>query len=529
VSQPHPGLPPAAEGHYRWFVLANVMIGTFMAVLDATIVNVGLASIMASFGTTVDTIQWVITAYMLVSTVLLPSSGWFADHLGYKRTYIVALALFTAGSLLCGLAWSERSLIAFRVVQGVGAGLLMPVGMAIVTREFPPQQRGMVLGFWGIAAAASISLGPLVGGYLIDNLGWRAIFTVNVPIGIVGLAVTAAVQREHKLGGSAAFDVPGFVSMVVFLGGLLLALSAGNAQWNSGGWTSTYVLTCFAASAVGLLVFLTRELTAEHPLIELRLLRIPTFAIMNVILFLFGVGMFGSTFLMPLYLQNALGYTALQTGALFLPVGLLQGFLSPAAGLLSDRVSARMPAFVGVVLLGASLVLNAQLSLDTEHRWLVGVLCLRGVGAGFAFTPLSAIALSEIPREKMAQASGMFNVIRQVGGSVGIAILGAVEAGRMAMHVAMYGQAIDPAAPAVRSVLGALQAHALHAAGSGVATAATQARSLLFGRLTTEAFVAAVDDCFLIAGLITLVGVIPILLVRVHRRERAAAAPAAAE
>ncbi|HEX9006322.1 MAG TPA: MFS transporter, partial [Bacteroidota bacterium] len=172
---------------YRWWLLANVMIGTFMAVLDATIVNVGLPKIMAAFGVDVDKVEWVMTAYLLVFAVMLPTSGWVADHWGYKRTYVAALAVFTAGSFLCGLSWDENALIVFRVIQGAGAGFLMPVGMAIVTREFPPEKRGVALGFWAISAAASVSLGPLIGGYLIDNLDWQAIFDVNVPVGIVGI------------------------------------------------------------------------------------------------------------------------------------------------------------------------------------------------------------------------------------------------------------------------------------------------------------------------------------------------------
>ena len=408
----------------------------------------------------------------------------------------------------------------------------MPVGMAIATREFPAAQRGMVLGFWGIAAAASISLGPMLGGYLIDTLGWRAMFTVNVPVGVFGVAFTLVVQREIKGKVSSRLDVPGFVAMTLFLGGLLLALSAGNASWNTGGWSSTYVLTCLAVSLVGLAAFLVRELTTRYPLIELRLFRDFNFAATNVIMFIFGVGMFGSTFLMPLYLQNSLGYTALQTGALFLPVGLLQGVLSPVSGLLSDRIDARIPAIFGVSVLGVSLAMNSRLSLQTEHAWILGLLLWRGIGAGFTFTPLGALALKNISREKMAQASGLFNVVRQVGGSVGIAVLGAIEAHRVIFHTAMLGQSVDASSPVVHSTLFGLQTRAVAQAGSTVGTAAAQAKALLFGYLANTAFVRAIDDCFLIAGLITLVGVVPIIVLRSRKRAAieavAPGAPAAA-
>lgn len=309
---------------YKWWVLANVMIGTFMAVLDATIVNVALPKIMASFGITVDKAEWVITAYMLVFAILLSTSGWIADHFGYKRTYLLALFLFTLGSFLCGLAWNEDALIMFRIIQASGAGLLTPTGMAIITREFPPQQRGIAIGFWSIASAASVSLGPMIGGYFIDNINWNTIFNINVPVGIVGLFATIIIQREYKTEHTRSFDVLGFVSMAVFLSALLLALTDGNAAWNTRGWTSPFIVSCFAISAVSLVVFLSVELTIAHPLIDLRLLKDFNFSLANCILFIFGFGMFGSTFLLPLYLQTSLGYTAFQAGSLFLPSGLFK-------------------------------------------------------------------------------------------------------------------------------------------------------------------------------------------------------------
>ncbi|HLP18177.1 MAG TPA: DHA2 family efflux MFS transporter permease subunit, partial [Bacteroidota bacterium] len=324
---------------YKWWVLVNVMIGTFMAVLDATIVNVALPKLMASFGVDVDKAEWVITAYMLVFAVMLPTSGWVADHFGYKKTYFMALFLFTFGSFLCGLAWNEDVLILFRIVQAAGAGFLMPVGMAIVIREFPPRERGMALGFWAIAAAASVSLGPLIGGYLVDNISWNAIFDVNIPVGLLGLFATVVIQREYKTAQTRSFDMLGFVSMSVGLVALLLALSDANAAWNTGGWTSPFILGCFAVTAVCFTLFITVELTVKHPLIELDLFKNFNFAVTNGILFIFGLGMFGSTFLLPLYLQNSMGYTAFQTGVMFLPVGILQAMASPVAGYLSDKVN----------------------------------------------------------------------------------------------------------------------------------------------------------------------------------------------
>jgi DHA2 family multidrug resistance protein len=499
---------------YKWLVLGNVMIGTFMAVLDSSIVNVALPTLMASFGVTVDKIEWVATAYLLVLAVMLPTSGWVADHFGYKRTYALALTLFTTGSLLCGLAWNENVLIAFRVIQGAGAGFLMPVGMAIVTREFPPERRGIALGFWGVAAAASVSFGPLIGGYLIDNFSWHEIFFVNVPVGLVGIFATIVIQREYKTEHVRSFDFLGFVSVSVFLTFLLLALADGNASWNTGGWTSTFIITCFTLSAIGLIVFLITELSVKHPLIELNLLKDFNFGVTNIILFIFGLGMFGSTFLMPLYLQNSLNYTPFQAGLVFLPVGILQGTMAPIAGYLSDKMDARIPATVGIILLGISMYLNYFLSLFSMHSQIMLPLYLRGFAMGLMFTPLSTLALSNIPRHKMAQASGLFNVIRQVGGSFGVALFGTLLTRRVNFHNTIYGNAVCQYSPSFKKTLQNLEYFSQHAAGGSLYQCNARGKALIINHVVEQAFVSAVNDDFLIAGAITIACLIPIFFLR---------------
>lgn len=499
---------------YKWLVLGNVMIGTFMAVLDASIVNVGLPTLMASFGVTVDKIEWVMTAYLLVLAVMLPTSGWIADHFGYKRTYLLALAVFTTGSFLCGIAWNENALIAFRIIQGAGAGFLMPVGMAIITREFPPERRGIALGFWSIATAASVSFGPLIGGYLIDNFSWHTIFYVNVPVGLIGIFATVVIQREYKTEHSRSFDFLGFTSVAVFLTFLLLALADGNASWNTGGWTSTFIMTCFVLSGIGLITFLLVDLNVKHPLIELKLLKDFNFGITNIVLFIFGLGMFGSTFLMPLYLQNSLNYTPFQAGLVFLPVGILQGTMAPIAGFLSDRVDARIPAAVGVVLLGISMYLNYFLSLFSMHSQIMFPLYLRGFAMGMMFTPLSTLALRNVPKHKMAQASGLFNVIRQVGGSFGVALFGSLLTRRVLFHGATYGIAVNQYSPAFNNTMHYLEHFSQHVVGGSMYQCTVRGKALIINHVEQQAFVSAVNDDFLIAGAITIACLVPIFFLR---------------
>lgn len=505
---------------YKWWLLANVMVGTFMAVLDATIVNVGLPKIMASFGVGLDKIEWVITVYMLAMAVMLPTSGWLADKFGYKRMYFLGLLVFTLGSLLCGLSHDENTLIISRIIQGLGAGTIQPLGMAIITREFPPSQRGIAIGFWSIAAAASVSFGPLIGGYLVDNFSWQLIFYVNVPMGIIGLLATIIIQGEYKSKRTRKFDLVGFISVVTFLPLMLFALSEGNAATNSAGWTAPYILICFAISIIALAVFITTELTVSEPLIDLRLLKNHNFGIAMLILLIFSIGMFGSTFLMPMYLQNSLGYTALQAGAVFMPVGIIQGIMSPFAGIVSDKINAKIPITIGVILLALSFWINNQLSYLTEHNFIMISLYLRGFAMGILFTPLSTISLLEIPREKMAQASGLSNTIRQLGGSLGVAILATLLSTRVSYHSEIYSESIQSRSQVFQNTVSRLNNQIQHNAGSSPAMASKQSQVAIASFVGKQAYIQAIDDDFMLAAVITLIGGIPVIFLHVKKKNQ---------
>jgi len=442
-----------------------------------------------------------------------------ADHFGYKRTYFFALFFFTLGSFLCGLSANETMLIASRVIQAIGAGFLMPVGMAIVMREFPIEQRGVALGFWGISAAASISFGPLIGGYLVDRISWHAIFDVNVPVGLFGMFATLVIQREYKSEHVRSFDFIGFISMTAFIGSLLLGLSEGNAAWNTGGWTSPFILTCFFISAISLVVFLVAETLVEHPFVELNLFKDFNFAFTNAILFIFGLGMFGSTFLLPLYLQNSMGYTAFQSGMFFLPVGLIQGAVAPITGIVSDKFSPKIPAVIGIVLLAVSMYMNSFLSLFTEHAQIIIPLYIRGFAMGLLFTPLSILALSGIPKHKMGQASGMFNVIRQIGGSFGVAMFGAILTKRVIHHTTAYGQALDQYSPAFRNIFGNVTQFVHNSSGLTAGDSASAARAIIGAHVANQAFVQAISDNFFIAAAISAVAFIPVLFLKTNKRQ----------
>ncbi len=505
--------------NYKWWLLATVMLGTFMAVLDATIVNVGLPKIMASFGVGLDKIEWVITAYMLSMAVMLPTSGWFADKFGYKRMYINGLVLFTFGSFLCGISNDVNMLIISRVIQGLGAGIIQPLGMAIITREFPPHQRGIAIGFWAISAAASVSFGPLIGGYLIDNFNWQLIFDVNIPVGIFAILATIVIQREYKNLKLRSFDLIGFISVATFLPLTLYALSEGNAATNSSGWSAPYILICFAVAIIALAVFITQELTVKEPMIDLRLLKDRNFGLSTLTLMIFSMGMFGSTFLLPIYMQNSLGYTAVQAGSVFLPVGIIQGIISPLSGRVSDKFSAKLPIIIGVVLLALSFYMNSFLSFLTERSYIMLSLYVRGFALGLVFTPLSTVALLSIPREKMAQASGVSNTVRQLGGSLGVALLATLLTSRVSYHSQMYSQSIQPKSQVYVNVSKNLTSQLMHNAGSSYANAVKQGQAAIVSNVVKQAYIEGIDDDFLIAAFITVIGGLPVLLLRGKKKQ----------
>jgi DHA2 family multidrug resistance protein len=507
---------------YRWLVLASVMVGTFMAVLDSTIVNVALSKLMATFGVSVDRIEWIVTAYLLIFAVTLPSSSWLADAWGYKPTFLLGLFLFTFGSFLSSLSWSIGTLIVFRVVQGAGAGLLLPVGMAILTREFPPEKRGIALGFWSVAASASVALGPTAGGYLIERFSWHSIFDINIPIGIMGMAASLIILRNYKSPHVRYFDVIGFLSLTAFLTCLLLALSNGNSAWNTGGWTSTYILTNIAISLVGLVIFLITEFSIQHPLIDLRIFKDLNFTISNMVFFIFGLGVFGSTFLLPIYLQNSLRYTPLQAGLVFFPMGILVGLTAPLAGMFSDRFDGRIPAVAGLALMALSLYQYNFLSYLSEKSQIMFPLYLRGIAMGLIMSPLATTAISKVAHEKMAQASGLINVIRQIGGSFGVALFGTLITRRTIFHSAIYGQQLNAYSDTFKQTILKLQHFAVHTSGGSSSDGLSKAQATIFTFVQNQAFIKAVDDVFLIASIVVLASLVPALFLRTHKGGRRA-------
>jgi DHA2 family multidrug resistance protein len=338
-----------------------------MAILDTNIVNVALPKIMATFGTTVEQVEWVITGYMIAFAIIMPTTNWLRAALGLKKTFILSLAIFCFGSALCGMAWDNDSLIFFRIIQALGGGAMMPVGFTLVSEAFPPKERGMAIGFWSIGAMVAPAVGPFLGGYLVDEVNWRSIFYINLPVGAVATLAALWVLPSFKMQRPMPrFDFAGFFSFSLFLAFLLVALAQGQRE----GWGSDYILACFAVSATGLVVFLISYAWVPEPLVDLRLFGNLNFLMANIVNFVRAVAIFGSMFLLPLYLQNLLDYTALGTGVILVPTAISVAIVSPFSGLISDRIGPRIPLFLGTVLVAYSLYLYKDLSLKADYWFL---------------------------------------------------------------------------------------------------------------------------------------------------------------
>jgi EmrB/QacA subfamily drug resistance transporter len=428
-----------AEENRKWWTLGAVAFGLFMIMLDNTVVFVALSSIQSDLHISQSELEWVVNGYALTFAVLMLTGGKLADMLGRRRIFIVGLVIFTAASLACGLATGADSLIGARVVQGVGAALMNPATLSIITATFPPRQRGMAIGIWVGVSAMALAIGPLVGGIITEQINWSWIFFINVPVGIAGIVVARyAIDETRDESEEQRLDLPGLISSGVGL----FALTYGLIEANNYGWTSGRILASFALAVVALVVFVLLELRQRVPMLDLSFFKDPTFTGAITVMLLVALAMFGVFFFNSLFLGNILHYSPIQIGATFLPMTILIVFVAPLAGRFSDKIGSRWLMGAGLLLLSASLVSFSMLDLDSNFWDILPGLLLGGVGMALAMTPTTAAAMGSVPVDKAGVGSAVLNSARQVGGSLGIALLGAIVAA--SIHVPQT----DPRAPA---------------------------------------------------------------------------------
>jgi len=376
-----------AEENRKWWTLGAVAFGLFMIMLDNTVVFVALSAIQSDLGISTSELEWVVNGYALTFAVLMLTGGKLADLFGRRRIFIIGLAIFTASSLACGLATGATMLIGARVIQGVGSALMNPATLSIITATFPPRQRGTAIGIWVGVSAMALAIGPLVGGILTEQINWSWIFFINVPVGIVAIIVARLVINESRdESEEQRLDLPGLLSSGVGL----FALTYGLIESNNYGWTSPRILASFAVAVVALVLFVVLEHRQRVPMLDLSLFRNRTFAGANTVMLLVALAMFGVFFFNSLFLQRILGYSAIQTGATFLPMTILIVLIAPVAGKFSDRIGSRWLMGAGLVFLSASLISFSTLGLDSTFWDVLAGLLLGGVGMSLAMTPTTA-------------------------------------------------------------------------------------------------------------------------------------------
>ncbi|MCX6023792.1 MAG: MDR family MFS transporter [Chloroflexi bacterium] len=415
---------------FRWLILGVTTIGSFMSLLDSTMVNIGLPTILNEFGANIRDGQWVVTGYTLALSVVIPVSGFLAERVGMKRLYMLTMGLFIIGSVLCGLAWDLPSLIAFRILQGLGGGMLQPLGMAIVYSVVTPLERPRFMAMLGLPMLVGPLLGPTFGGYLVEYVDWRAMFTINLPIGAVGLALAWFILRNMPSRKGARLDLPGLALSTIAFPSLLLSFSFGARE----GWASLSTLGLLAAGVAALATWIYVELHTEEPLLDLRLFANPVFRLAMGLTFVLNLSLFGTQFLLPLYLQTARGLGAMEAGMVLMPQGIASFISMNLAGRLYNRVGPRPLVFMGLSVMAFSTWEFSRIDPGASTMYITLLAMARGFAIGFCFMPNQTAAYNTVPQPKMARATALANGLQRVFGSFSTAFLGTVLSYRILAH-----------------------------------------------------------------------------------------------
>lgn len=500
----------------KYLVLFTVTLGTMLSGYVSSSVNIALPNIMQVFGFTMDSVVWVSLSYMLPYGSILPITGKLGDQFGRKRLYLIGLSLFTIATLLVGLAWNSTLLIIFRVLQGIGAGLLFPNAMALVSEAFPAGERGKALGIWGALAAAGSALGPTIGGSIVEYLDWHLIFYSILPVAAGGLLLGVKVLSESKAGSNeTGIDYIGGTLLVMSLSGLLLVLNQGSKE----GWSSLYIISLCAGSALSLLAFLLVESHSEKPMVDLGLFKNVTFTVSNIVGFLSYMAMYGGLFLLPFYLRNIQGYTAIRAGIAMLPMTLSLVVLAPLGGRLADKFGSKIPASTGMAIMAVALFSFRILDDKTAYSYIAFGLIIMGIGLALTMSPLSNGVMGSLPKDKIGVGSGVFNLFKNIGGSVGVAVMGTMLDDRTIFHTAIYSNYINPASETAVRLLSTLQSYFVHS-GNSLGEANLMALTVVKSMVAKQAAILAFKDVFLLTGVLCALAIVPALFIRDAKRVR---------
>lgn len=505
----------AADPHRHinpWIIAISVMFATFMEVLDTTVVNVSLPHIAGSLSATIDEATWALTSYLVANAIVLPMTGWLASRFGRKRLLMLSVVGFTGSSFLCGLAPTLGSLIVFRIMQGATGGALQPLSQAVLLEAFPPHDRGKAMAFWGLGIVVAPILGPVLGGWLTDNYSWRWVFYVNIPVGIASIVMTKMFifDPPYLRQESRRIDYWGIGMLAIGIGALQIVLDKGQEEdW----FSSDTIVTLTIAASVTLVALVVHELKTDDPVVDLRIFKERSYGVGVFLMTVLGFGLYSSMVLLPIMLQTLLGYPPLQAGIAMAPRGIGSFFMMPVTGIMMGRFDARKLLTAGFLISGTTLIWLSRLNLDAGYWDIFWPQLLQGAGMSLIFVPLTTVAMNAIPRERMGNATSLFNLMRNIGGSVGIATTGTLLARHTQAMTAVLGSNVTPYDAASQSMFYRIRA-AFMAAGADAVTATTRAHAAMFGMVQRQAAMVSFVGVFQLLGFMFIALVPLVLLMR---------------
>jgi DHA2 family multidrug resistance protein len=504
---------------HKWLIAGSVMIGTIMAVLDSSIVNVALPPMSGTLGATIEQITWVVTGYILANVIIMPLVALLSQRFGRKNFYMLSVVLFTGASMACGLARSLPMMVAFRAVQGIGGGVLMTVSQAILRETFPPEEQGTAMGIFGLGVVLAPAFGPTLGGWITDQYSWPWIFYINVPIGIINLLMVSRFVEDpsYLVRRKGDLDLIGVGLMITGLGALQLMLEQGERNdW----FASGFIIRLLIVAIVGLVAFIWRELTIEHPAVDLKILRNVSFTSATALGGVLGMALMGSLFLLPVFLQNLLGYPAFKSGIALMPRSLAMAVIMPIGGRFYNKLGPRVLVGSGLVVSGFSFWDLSHLTLDVGYWDLFWPQVFQGIGFSLIFVALSTAALAAIPKPQVTAATGLYNLARNIFGSVGIAICATQLSAGTSRYHAMLADHVNVTNSAAVTWLQTVTAGLMARTGADLQTARAMAMRMLDGMLMRQAAVLSYNRVFVLVSVLFVIALpLVLLLKRSHAEE----------
>jgi len=491
-------------------ILTALMLGAFVAILNQTLLNVAIPHIMNDLGVSANTVQWLSTGYMLVNGILIPVTAYLIEKFGTRKLFIAAILLFTLGSLVCSVSINFTMLMIGRVIQASGAGIIMPLLMTVFFALFPPEKRGKAMGLMGVVMIFAPAIGPTLSGWLIGHYSWRLLFDIVIPIGVLDLIFSFMWMKDVTKTTNPKFDFPGLLFSTLGFGFLLYGFS----EAGSDGWDSATVVVSLTVGAIFILAFIWRELTTDKPMLDLRVFKYDIFALTTIISMIVNMAMFGAMILLPIYLQNIRGFTALESGLLMLPGAIIMGIMSPISGALFDKIGARWLGVIGLTITVITTWQFTKLSMTTSYTHLLLLYVFRMFGMSFIMMTIMTEGLNQLPRHLGAHGTAASNTARQIAGSIGTAFLVTVMTSRSGVHYGEYISTMTSANPFIAGQFSQLSqslaalTHMPAAAGKQLTT------YVLYGQVMKQTTIDGINDAFIVATIIAFIALVLVFFVK---------------